>query len=145
MRIPHKGGIFIEKVIKSKAAEASFSSCCCHPPKPSVTRWQYIFQYLAIYNNEQVPNSIKIAKLGSKCCQGLLNKPFKNCQRCYFCCHSGGEILPNLVTLVTHPTHTKHSGIQYHPWLLLPPLLLFFFFACSITLFCDSLPADFLP
>ena len=112
MRIPHKGGIFIEKVIKSKAAEASFSSCCCHPPKPSVTRWQYIFQYLAIYNNEQVPNSIKIAKLGSKCCQGLLNKPFKNCQRRYFCCHSGGEILPNLVTLVTHPHETFWNPIS---------------------------------
>ena len=33
----------------------------------SVARWQdNIFQYLAVLNNEKLPNSIKLAKVGSQ-------------------------------------------------------------------------------
>ena len=56
-----------------------------------------IFQYLAIYNNEHLPNSIKLSKVCSKFWHGQ-NKPSKNCPRFYFRCQSG-EISPNLVTL----------------------------------------------
>ena len=36
-----------------------------------------IFQSLAIYNNDNMRSSIKIAKVGTKFCQ-ILNKPYQN-------------------------------------------------------------------
>ena len=67
--------------------------CAAEWPDGLIAIW-----YLAIYNNENSPNSIKtLAKVGSKFWQ-ILNKPSTFCQSPVMDCQSD-EILPNLVTL----------------------------------------------
>ena len=41
----------------------------------SVTWWLGYFQSFAFYNNDNMPSSLEIAKVGSKFCQ-ILNKPY---------------------------------------------------------------------
>ena len=72
-------------------------------------------QYLAIYNNENLPNDVKF---GSIFCQ-ILNKHFKNGQSFYTVCQSG-KILPDLVTLaigqfyITLTWYGLTSGTKSH-------------------------------
>ena len=44
---------------------------------------RFVLQYLALNNNELLPNSIKVAKIGSQFCQ-ILNKPSKFAKDFYF-------------------------------------------------------------
>ena len=69
-------------------------------------------QYLAIYNDENLPYSIKIAKVGPKIDQ-IPNKYSRNSQ--LFC--QSGEISPNLVTLLSIGVQEfTHSGISKRVW-----------------------------
>lgn len=54
-------------------------------------------QYLSNYNNDSLPTSIKIAKVGLEFCQ-ILNNAAKTCQRLLKFCRSG-KTLQNLVTV----------------------------------------------
>ena len=53
---------------------------------------------MVIYNNENLPSSIKIAKVGTKVCR-LLIKPYQKYPKS-FKFGQRGKNLPNLVTLV---------------------------------------------
>ena len=59
-------------------------------------------QSLAIYHNENLPNSIKIAKVGAQFCQ-TLSKPLQNCPKLLKFGQSG-EILPKSGHTATYPT-----------------------------------------
>ena len=59
-----------------------------------------LFQYLAIYNIENLPNSISKLPKNIQNCAKYLMEPFKICQWCFKFCHIG-EISSNLVTLVS--------------------------------------------
>ena len=60
------------KFAKKSFSRAPFRQKC---DKGSVARWgDYLLQYLGIYNNGKLPNSIFLEKVWSIFCQ-ILNKP----------------------------------------------------------------------
>ena len=68
-------------------------------------------QSLAIGINENLPNSIKIAKVGSKICQ-TLHRAVQNCPKLLEFCQSG-DISPDLVTLFLTQ---KMTALGREPW-----------------------------
>ena len=78
--------------------KCGFDHCCTWPVWPD---GYIIIQCMG--NNDNLPKSIRNAKVGTKVYQ-IQNKASKNLPKnVYFFCQSG-EILPNLVTLyLTHP------------------------------------------
>ena len=95
----------------------------------SVTRWQGLSLSLAIYNNDNFPSSIKIAKVSTNVCQ-IIFKQFRKMFRLLKFCQSG-EILPNLVTL----------GAFLFPWRKMQ--IIEDYTLCSIG-YCMSLATSFL-
>ena len=74
----------------------------------------FFVEYLAIYNNEILPNSITIAKLKSIFCQ-ILNNLTKMAKDWKI--YKSSEISPNLVTLV--PTFVSNGfkvGLLFPEW-----------------------------
>ena len=77
----------------------------------SVTRLLDCLQYLAIHNNNNLPNKIENTSFGSKFDQ-ILNGTIKNAQRILKFGPSG-KISPNLVTVVLKPPslNTKQANV----------------------------------
>ena len=90
----------------------------------SMTRWlDYLFEYLAFYNNnEKLPNCIIFTKVGLKFVQ-IVIKLSENCQRLFKCSQSG-ETSPKLVTLATTNSIQVHICQSYSGFRNLPMLSL---------------------
>ena len=72
--------------------------------------WQVFVQYLAFYINENLPNSIKMAEVGSNFLPKTI-QTLKNIRRALNFCQSG-EISSDLVTLVCHPIEGMGQVIE---------------------------------
>ena len=76
----------------------------------SVTKWQKIVKYLAIYNNENLPKNVsQFAKAGPKLSQQLLNNASKNAKDKII-------ILPNWWLVTLSVAYKMQSEVEMRKW-----------------------------